>query len=261
MGGTAAKIGGSVLGGAFGGKGGEKQSQKRNESTNSISSNQSSSSSAPWEAQIPYLLEMFSRGRGMLDAAPGGNPLNQDAAAQIKKTLGGDYLFGNPESKKAIDAITEQTTNRVMPGIDSKFAASGRYGSGLHKQELGRQIADTSASEMAKNYNAERNNMMGAATAAPGVSDSLDWQSKRLKDFASLISGNYGGTTTGSSNSIMNSTGMSTSEAENPNNKLTSKIGGAMGGANIAGRIVGGNAGSGGVPGAKLPTPRFGSGK
>lgn len=261
MAGQAATLGGAALGGAFGGKGGEPAQRNESSSGNSLSNTTSNSSSTPWEKQIPYLLEMFSRGRGMLDSAPAGNYLNEASADQIKKTLGGDYLFGNPESQKAIDAITTQTTNRVMPGLDSKFAASGRYGSGLHKQALGQQIADTSASEMAKNYNSERSNMINASSIAPGVANSLDWKNQRLKDFANLISGNFGGTTTGTTTGNVISNSNSTGTAQEANNPLSSRVGGALGGANIGRQIFKGNSGAGGVPGARLPTPRFGVGK
>lgn len=212
MGGAVGGIAGGLLGGLGGGGGSSRTSESMNQTR------------TPWDQQIPYLLEMFKRAQGSLDQAPEGHGLNQSASGQLQKTLSGDYLFGNPESQKAIDAITRDSSNRAMSGIDSKFAAGGRYGSGLHKAALGQQIADTSSAEMAKNYAAERANMMGAAGMAPGVADALDWKQHRLRDFASMVSGNFGGTTTENSTSVSRQEG---------GNKLSGKIGGALGGARM----------------------------
>lgn len=218
MGGAVGGVLGGVLGGMGGGSG-ERQS----------ANGSGIEARTPWGPQIPYLLEMFKRAQGSLDQAPEGHGLNQDASAQLRKTLSGDYLFGNPESQKAIDAITRDSSNRAMSGIDSKFAAGGRYGSGLHKAALGQQIADTSASEMAKNYAAERANMMGAAGMAPGVADALDWKQQRLRDFASMVRGDFGGTTTKDFTS--------SSVKQDGANRLSGKLGGALSGAR-AGRAL-----------------------
>jgi len=182
---------GGIAGGILGGMGGNSR-----ESGSKMTSINRTDTTSPWGPQIPYLLELFKRAQGSLDQAPEGHGLNMDAANQLRRTMGGDYLFGNPESQKAVDAITKDSTNRAMGGIDSKFASSGRYGSGLHKSALGQQIADTSSAAMAKNYAAERENQIRATQLAPGVADSMDWKQKRLLDFARMIGGNYGNTTT-----------------------------------------------------------------
>lgn len=252
MGGIAGPIAGGLMGMMGGGKGGGSQntSQSTNQST--------TQSQTPWAQQIPYILEMFKRAQGGLDQAPQGLGLNTAASGQLQKTLSGDYLYGNPESTKAIDAITQSTMNRVTPSLDSKFAASGRYGSGLHKAAMGQQIADTSAGEMAKNYAAERSNMMGAAGMAPGVADSLDWQQKRLRDFASMISQNFGGTSSGTSSGTSNSA----MQEEMSRNPWAGLLGGAMAGSNIFGRMNNqAPQGNPGGRGAQLPRSGFGGGK
>ncbi len=148
--------------------------------------------SDPWEGLQPYLTQGFSRlSSDVLNTpqfvgfdpaqeqalqmrtarATGGNPLLPAAQQQIGATLGGDYLGRiNPY----LDELQESVMSQVMPGIDSQFGgASGRFGSPAHAEALGRGVSRGMApylfDEFGRQYGDERNRMMMASQAAPGL--------------------------------------------------------------------------------------------
>jgi hypothetical protein len=91
--------------------------------------------------------------------ALGGSPLNPAAQGQIMDTLGGNYLAGG----EGYDAYLDSVLSSVRPNVESQFAASGRSGSPLMGEALGRGIGRG----MAPLYNAERSRMMQASAMAP----------------------------------------------------------------------------------------------
>ncbi|WP_119461855.1 hypothetical protein [Rhodospirillaceae bacterium SYSU D60014] len=144
------------------------------------------------------------------------------------------YLQGAIDS--AGRGVVRNYRNAVTSGIDSSFAQAGRYGSGAHvaahsnaQQNLAQQLADISSGMSYQNYGDERARMQQAATAAPGLAqqDYLDIAQlaavgraregmaqnliddqvarfnfaqqlpyNKLAQYAGLIQGNYGGTST-----------------------------------------------------------------
>jgi len=95
-----------------------------------------------------------------------GSGIDTASRGQIADTLGGKYLDvgSNPYFQKALSASfqpgVENLTNQILPGIDSKFAGSGRTGSGSHFDTNMRAVKDL-----------EQTQSNAAATAAQGQYD------------------------------------------------------------------------------------------
>ncbi len=136
----------------------------------------------------------------------------------------------------ASGGLVRNYQSAVAPGIDSSFSLAGRYGSGAHQaahetaqRSLARQIGDLSGGLSYQNYAAERANQQAALGRVPGFAglDYADiaqlgqagrdrealaqallndriarWNfaqqqpADKLRQYAALIQGNYGGTTT-----------------------------------------------------------------
>ena len=158
---------------------------------------------------------------GMTSQAQGGSPLNAMAGQQLADTMGGSYLTGG----QGFDQAMQAAMDAIRPGIDSQFAGAGRYGSGLHAQQIGKGFGQAAAGL----YGQERDRMMGASGMAAGVdqanyapyqalmqagqmSEGYDQQNlqdqinrwnfdqgeptNRLGQYMGLIGGNYGGEST-----------------------------------------------------------------
>ena len=144
------------------------------------------------------------------------------------------YLQGAIDS--AGRGVVRNYQNAVAPGIDSSFSQAGRYGSGAHveaqsraQQNLAQQLADISSGMTYQNHGDERTRMQQAAMAAPAfaqqdyfdigqlaaVGHAREAMAQNLIDdevaqfnfaqqlpynklaqYAGLIQGNYGGTST-----------------------------------------------------------------
>lgn len=139
-----------------------------------------------------------------------GNPLLGMGQNQAMQTLGGEYMYGGP----GFDAYADAAWSSVRPNVDSMFARSGRSGSPLHSEALGRGFGRA----MAPLYNSERGRQMQAAFGAPGLAMAdygdigqlaavggaqegkaqqyLDDPYNRLARYMGLIQGGYGGTQT-----------------------------------------------------------------
>ncbi|MGI9306714.1 MAG: hypothetical protein ACR2P5_05355 [Gammaproteobacteria bacterium] len=159
---------------------------------NIFSSNQrSNSETKPWKGVRPYLkrgfaeaqqnvldrpLEFFPESTAVpfspetetaLAAQTGraafGNPLNQMSQEQVAQTLGGEFLGGGQGYEQFLDSLISD----VRPGVDAMFAGSGRAGSPLHAESLGRGIGRG----MAPIYSAERDRMMQASGLAPELAN------------------------------------------------------------------------------------------
>ena len=146
----------------------------------------------PWSGLQPYLQTGFARLQSdVLDTpqftgfapeqeqalqartarATGGNPLLGAAQQQVGATLGGDYMG---QINPYLNQLQESVMSQVMPGVDSQFnMASGRFGSPAHAEALGRGVSRGMApflfDEFGRQYGDERNRMMMASQAAPGL--------------------------------------------------------------------------------------------
>lgn len=213
--------------------------------------------SQPWAGQQPYLTKGFQQAEqnvlnrplsyfpnstvvsfapetqmalgAQANRALQGSPLNFAAQQQLGDTLGGQYFTNSPGFQNAVQA----TMDAVRPSIDSTFAGAGRYGSGLHAQQLGKGFAQG----LAPLYESERNRQIQAAGMAPGVANQdyfdiaqlgnvgqqrqgqagLELQdsinrfnfaqgepTNRLAQYMNLIQGNYGGQSTSTQRADIN---------------------------------------------------------
>jgi len=112
--------------------------------------------------------------------ALGGNPAVQAAGQNLAQTASGDFLNSNPYLDgmydRAASAVTRNFREGVMPGIDAKFAGSGRYGGGLQAatrdsamDQLGRSLEGMATNMYGQNYQQERARQMQAAGLAPMI--------------------------------------------------------------------------------------------
>lgn len=216
----------------------------------------------PWGPQQPYLtagfeqaLQAFLRDRSMpgfsnesktaqdlaMRRAMQGNPLLQQGQDETSKTLSGDYLTGG----KGFDAALQAATNKIIPGIESKFSAGGRLNSGLARTAETSAIGDAFAGL----YGNERDRMQRAAGMAPGMAQAdyfdiakasevgaqKDMMSEaqrnerrnRIIQYLQSIGGNYGGQATG--------TATTTGPGAQKGSPWASALGGGMMGYQIGG--------------------------
>lgn len=116
----------------------------------------------------------------MLEArARNGSDLNAAAQRNTLDTLNGKYLTeSNPYLNSVIDQtskdITDNYLNSVVPSVNSTFAQSGRYGSGMHfgatqdaNQTLADSLGQTIGNIRYQNYNDERSRMGAYSALAP----------------------------------------------------------------------------------------------
>jgi len=259
----------------------------------------------PWSGQQPFLSDVFARaqaesnkpqeffpGQTYAEFSPQtmealratearameGSPLMRDANYLLRDTIRGEYL-----PKEAYDAdfnrSYEAARNKILPDIESRFARSGRYGSGLSRQAEASALGDVYASQKL-DYNKlfqdrmerERTRQQAAMGAAPAFAqaDYDDFNrlasvgaaregqsqsaideamarhafgqtepSERLARYMSLLQGNYGGSTT----------------SQNPyfrGNRGAGILGGALGGAGAGAPFGPWGAGIGGLLGGIL---------
>jgi hypothetical protein len=180
-----------------------------------------------------------------------GSPALMAAQDEATKSLRGDYLMAeNPYFSK----MAENVTANVLPGLDSRYMAAGRTGSGLHGRAVGEGLGSAIGSLAYQNYGDERNRMGQYAGMAPqlAAADYLDpqmmmqagaqreaiaqqpiteamarhdfsqsepWQ--RAAQYQGLITGNYGGT--------QNTTGTQYMQQQNPWMQALGAVAGAAG--------------------------------
>ncbi len=244
---------------------------------------------SPWSGQIPSLVTGFNTGRAQLEQPwhffPGqtyanfspqteqalnlteqralaGSPVQKASNAELQRTLNGDYLHGGA----GFNAAYEAARNKIIPDIESRFNAGGRFGSGLSRAAEAQALADSFASQ----YGNERQNQLRAMLFAPqaAASDYADMNalagvgaqregqaqsvideamarhefetmepSERLARYMATIQGNYGNTG-------------STTTGGFKGNRGSGILGGALGGAGIGGQFGGPvGAGIGGILG------------
>lgn len=183
----------------------------------------------PGSTTVPFAPETEMALGAQANRALQGNPLNFAAQGQLQDTLSGQYFTDSPGFQNTVSAAMDA----IRPGIDSSFAGAGRYGSGLHAQQLGKGFAQG----LAPLYESERGRQMQAAGMAPGLANQ-DYQdigmlgavgqaresqagkqlqesinrfnhqqnepTNRLAQYMGMIQGNYGGESTSTTRSDFN---------------------------------------------------------
>jgi len=162
-----------------------------------------------------------------------GSPVETAAQNEATRTLNGDYLNNNPY----LDSIWNQQAGDITSRVQSQFGAAGRTGSGINQQVLERELTNGSNQLYGGAYDAERARMMQAAALAPQTAGMdytnlgnvaqagsvLDQQNQNVLDadvnrwnynqnlpyntlqqYAGLVGGNYGNTTTTTDNTSKN---------------------------------------------------------
>lgn len=250
----------------------------------------------PWEQQKPYLQGGFREAESLYQTgglkpyvptqsavapfssetqraqqliaqqALAGDPLVNQARGALGSTIGGSYLTpNNPYFNQAMMAAARPTienfSQAIMPGIQSQFARSGRYGSGAQAtaenrayDALARNLSEAATQAAYGDYSTERQNQLRAAELSPqfaaqryedlrslaavGASKeqqqealtadqmarqkaAQEAQMSALANYMNLIQGTYGGTTTG------------TTMGGGRTNPLLSGLGGATTGAQV----------------------------
>ncbi len=117
----------------------------------------------PGQTVAGFTPEEEEANRLILDRARAGNPMTKEAEEQVRATIRGDYLSGG----KGFDAALEAAKHKIIPGVQSQFAAHGRSGSGLAQQAEASAIGD----KFAGLYGDERNRQLAASGMAPGMAE------------------------------------------------------------------------------------------
>jgi hypothetical protein len=147
--------------------------------------------------------------------------LQGGSAEGMRATAEGDYLNSNPY----LDQTINQALDPVQSRVNSQFAGSGRYGSGMHSATMTDELSDVSSRMAYQNYADERNRQQQAQRALiddsrqfagqmPGLNQAqfqdeaqmmqvgdvyrqqrqreLDRPQNQLGTYMGLVSGNYG---------------------------------------------------------------------
>ena len=119
-------------------------------------------------------------GNTLQDIMQGGGAQGGPGRGQLNRTAQGAFLGSNPyldaQYGQAARGFTDAYQTQIAPGIDSRFAAGGRLGSGMHaraqadaRSGLGAQLGDMATSMYGGDYARERGLMTGAAGALAGM--------------------------------------------------------------------------------------------
>lgn len=157
-----------------------------------------------------------------------GSPLNNAAQQNLTDTLNGKYL--DPNTNPYLQAGSDQVLAKVLPQVNAQFASAGRGQSGLAARAASEGATDALGGLALQNYNSERTNQQRSALLAPQLAQQDYADAARLGEvgsvkediaqqqindamqrfqfnqmapyqqlglYNSLIQGNYGGQTTG----------------------------------------------------------------
>ena len=122
---------------------------------------------------------------GMISArARGGSPITGAAQGYVGDVLRGDYLdpSRNPAFESGLAAafrpIQRNLDENLLPGMDARFSAAGRYGSGGHQiadsalaRDANTAMSDAAAKALMAQYGAERGMQQQAAGMAPQLAN------------------------------------------------------------------------------------------
>lgn len=215
----AISMGGALLGGAALGLLGSKGTKQGTTTT--------TQNAEPWKPVQPYLLDLFQRGQAASNTPFSGPRLAPGATDVMGDTIRGDYLTPNS------NPFLANYVNDALGLVKSNFAGQygGQAGSNLgnsgYQEMLTRTLANTALPIYANAYNSERQNQLNAAQLAPSM-DAANMQIPfaPLQAYASLLNGNFGGTT----------------KTQQPyfTNPIASAMGGALGGGMLFKMLGGG---------------------
>jgi hypothetical protein len=155
--------------------------------------------------------------------AQAGSPSLNAAEQQTADTASGKYLGqGNPY----YDQLVNTAQRSIAPGIESRYAQGGRYGSAGMREAVSRGVSDAVVPQLFADYGNERNRMQQASALSPtlaqagygdaamlgqvgqqreafgqqGLSEDIarynynqNLQSNKLAQFMNLVQGQYGG--------------------------------------------------------------------
>lgn len=135
----------------------------------------------PWAPAQPYILKGLEQSGRVFDSQQGQledyAKAQRDAYGRISagaergilrsqdlnnKTLGGNFLTGNPY----LDKILDQSRMATTDAVNGQFESSGRYGGGMHAAILAREIAKQEDQARYANYATERQNQIHAMDTA-----------------------------------------------------------------------------------------------
>lgn len=147
----------------------------------------------PW--LMPYVTGNLNAATGARDSLIASPDTTTAAIPEYMKTIRGDYL--NPASNPYLDATYKHAAGLVGAGVDSKFEASGRYGSGAHQGVLQEGFDNLATSIYGGNYQAERARQVAAVTGAPAFDTGTATAAfAPYSQYASLFPGKSTSTTT-----------------------------------------------------------------
>lgn len=114
----------------------------------------------------PYVMGNLNQAGGTKGALlANGTPATTASIPEYLKTVSGAYL--DPATNPYLDATYKHAAGLVGAGIDSRFEAAGRYGSGAHQGVLQEGFNNLGTSIFGGNYQAERARQTAAITGAP----------------------------------------------------------------------------------------------
>ena len=244
-------LGAAGLGAALGSINGSKQSGT------------SVTTTEPWSAQQPYLKDLFAKAQSTYNGQPSINPLQTQALSEAGQSAdptagwfgaGGKvgtnpYAGSNPYLQQSIDYANEDTNRAFMPLMNQANHQSGSFGnSGVadyYSKNLAEQFGRNSTTARMQDYTQQQqlgesdiNRRYGAAMNTPTLANQTLQNSQNkfnlgtsaqnqpydaLKQYGSLITGNYG----------------QTSSSPVYTNPLSGLLGGAVAGSSVYSNIFG----------------------
>lgn len=144
-----------------------------------------------WQKQYAQYTQQLAS--GLLGKQSQDPRLTQAGTDQMLKTVNGDYLNANPY----LDATYKKAADQVGAGIDSRFSAAGRYGSGAHQGVLGTSLGNLATDIYGGNYQAERGRQSSAMLGVPSYQTaSTSALFAPLNQYKGLTTGYGGGSQT-----------------------------------------------------------------
>lgn len=145
----------------------------------------------PWAPAVPYLTSGLQRAESLYNSpgpqyfpgstvsgfspaqqqaqqlgiqrATNGNPIMGASQNYAQQSINGDFLNSGDQN----GMVFQNIASKILPAVNSQFSMSGRYGSGLHADTLGRSLTEAYAPIAMDNYQRERGMQQDMAQFAP----------------------------------------------------------------------------------------------
>lgn len=212
----------------------------------------STNTSEPWAEQKPYLQQIMGQAQQLYQSngpqyypkstvAPFSKPQLQAQQAGMNRAMQGsgalrganqyasDVMGGKYLNDPYNDQVFNSIQSKIMPAVNSNFAAAGRYGSGAHTGAMTTALTDAYAPYASQMRQGELDRMSSMASFAPELAQAdyndinamydigsqqqmmaqsemddakgrwdyyQDLPFNKLSQYLGLIGGNYGGQTT-----------------------------------------------------------------